>query len=184
MPQNQPLATPYANAIMKMLPQSKYLDGDENITPHEAVNEVLVHKYTLTQLFVPVSESRHFTREDAATAFHGKMLSADARSPQPDLIAMEREVLAGTDRDESMERFRETAAEHEEELAEKQRRQREREQASTQHVHSGRYQFRFKDMKTDAVGRTGRARGAAGWRYGAPHNDRKRGVVKIPTSVP
>ena len=63
------LATPYAKAVMKMLPKTHYNEGEENI-PHEPINEIHVHNLTLQQLFTPVSESRHFTREDAAKAFH------------------------------------------------------------------------------------------------------------------
>jgi hypothetical protein len=35
----------------------------------------------------------------------------------------------------------------------------------------------------DAVGRDGRDHKGVGWRYGVPHQDRKKGVVKIPTKV-
>lgn len=78
-----------------MLPKTVFIEGAKDNIPHEAINEVLIHKYTMSQLFVPVSESRHFTREDAAKVFGERMLSADARSPQPELVEMEREIRAG-----------------------------------------------------------------------------------------
>ena len=65
---------------MDMLPKTSYdLDSDQPITPHEPINEIHVHKATMNQLFHPTSESRHFTRRDAATAFHHRMLPADDR---------------------------------------------------------------------------------------------------------
>ncbi|ODA80459.1 hypothetical protein RJ55_03417 [Drechmeria coniospora] len=177
------LAIPYAKAVMNMLPKTSYREGEQN-TPHEPVNEVHVHKLTMQQLYVPVAESRHFTREDAAKAFHETMLSADARSPQPELISMEREVLAGKSREESMERFKEATQREEDEVARRLVRRQEWEEKRTKRVRTDRYEFRFKEIDVDDAGRDGRSRKGVGWRYGAPFDDRKRGVVKIPTSVP
>ncbi|KAF7551429.1 hypothetical protein G7Z17_g5001 [Cylindrodendrum hubeiense] len=180
------LATPYAKAVMKMLPKTSYREGEEN-EPHEPVNEVQVHNLTMQQLFVPVSESRHFTREDAATAFHDKVLSADVRSPQPQLITMEREILKGSSRAESLEKFKEATQAEEEAVAAKLEKQRLWEKKQTRRVFKKgetRVQFRFKAINVDDAGRDGRSRNGTGWRYGAPFEDRKRGLVKIPTSVP
>ncbi|KND87945.1 hypothetical protein TOPH_07356 [Tolypocladium ophioglossoides CBS 100239] len=177
------LAIPYAKAVMSMLPKTSYREGEQNV-PHEPVNEVHVHKLTMQQLFVPVSESRHFTREDAAKAFHDGMLSADARSPQPELIAMEREILTGKSRDESMEKFKDATQREEDAVARRIVKQQQKEEKMTTRVQTDRYEFRFKEVNVDDAGRDGRSRRATGWRYGAPFDDRKRGVVKIPTSVP
>lgn len=168
---------------MRMLPKTSFREGEEN-QPHEPINEVHVHNLTMQQLFLPVSESRHFTREDAAKAFHDKMLSADARSPQPELIKMEREVLEGSTREKSLARFKEATQLEEDTVALKLLKQREREENMTKRVETARYEFRFKEINVDDVGRDGRSRRGTGWRYGAPHEDRKRGKVKIPTSVP
>ena len=153
---------------MRMLPTTSYREGQQN-TPHEPVNDVHIHKYTMQQIFVPVSESRQFNREDAARVFHDTMLSADARSPQPGLIKMEKEILGGLSRSKGVKAFNERAQEEEE---------------ATTRVKTDRYEFRFKEMNVDDVGETGRSGKGTGWRYGAPLNDRKRGLVKIPTSVP
>lgn len=182
--QGNKLATPYAKAVMSMLPKTSYREGEQN-TPHEPVNEVHVHKLTMQQLFVPVSESRRFTREDAAKAFHETMLSADKRSPQPELIKMEREILEGKrSREEGMERFKEATQREEDAVARRIVKQQQEEERRTTRVHTDRYEFRFKEVSVNDAGRDGRSRRGTGWRYGAPFDDRKRGVVKIPTSVP
>ncbi|KAG5984679.1 hypothetical protein E4U55_003760 [Claviceps digitariae] len=177
------LAIPYAKAVMNMLPKTSYREGQNN-EPHEPVNEIHVHKLTLQQLFVPVSESRQFTREDAAKAFHDKMLSADVRSPQRQLIKMERDILKGMSREESREKFIARVQKEEEKVAENLAAERAKEEQMTKRVKTDRYEFRFKEIVVDDVGRDGRSRKGTGWRYGAPFDDRKRGVVKIPTSVP
>ncbi|KAG5920713.1 hypothetical protein E4U53_003883 [Claviceps sorghi] len=177
------LAKPYAKAVMNMLPKTSYREGKRN-EPHEPINEIHVHKLTLQQLFVPVSESRQFTREDAAKAFHEKMLSADARSPQPQLIQMERDILNGVPREQSKEKFIARVQKEEESVARKLAAEQAKEEQMTTRVKTDRYEFRFKEIVVDDVGRDGRSRKGTGWRYGAPFDDRKRGVVKIPTSVP
>ncbi|KAL7816732.1 eukaryotic mitochondrial regulator domain-containing protein [Trichoderma gracile] len=177
------LATPYAKAVMNMLPKTSYREGEKNL-PHEPVNEIHVHKLTMQQLFVPVSESRHFTREDAAKAFHDSMLSVDARSPQPELIKMEREILDGKSRQESLAKFKEATQNEEDRVARRIAGEQRREEEATTRVKTDRYEFRFKEINADDVGYNGRSRKGTGWRYGAPFDDRKRGLVKIPTSVP
>ncbi|KAG5926912.1 hypothetical protein E4U42_002823 [Claviceps africana] len=177
------LATPYAKAVMRMLPKTSYFEGEQN-EPHEPVNEIHVHRLTMQQLFVPVSESRQFTREDAAKAFHETMLSADARSPQPQLIEMERDILKGVPREESKQNFIARVQKEEESVARKLAAKEAKEEQMTSRVKTDRFEFRFKEIVVDDVGRDGRSRKGTGWRYGAPFDDRKRGVVKIPTSVP
>lgn len=168
---------------MRMLPKTSYREGEKN-EPHEAVNEVHVHTLTMQQLFVPVSESRQFTREDAAKAFHETMLSADTRSPQPQLIKMERDILKGMKREDGKKKFEEAVQKEEEVVARKLAEERAKEEQMTTRVKTDRYEFRIKEVAVDDAGRNGRSRKGTGWRYGAPFDDRKRGVVKIPTSVP
>ncbi|OAA35433.1 Ribosomal protein S35, mitochondrial [Metarhizium rileyi] len=177
------LAIPYAKAVMSMLPKTSFREGEKN-EPHEPVNEVHVHKLTMQQLFVPVSESRQFTREDAAKAFHETMLSADARSPQPQLIKMERDILKGMSREESKAKFEAAVQKEEDAVAMKLSQEKAKEEQTTTRIKTDRYEFRFKEIVVDDVGRDGRSRKGTGWRYGAPFDDRKRGVIKIPTSVP
>jgi hypothetical protein len=168
---------------MSMLPLKEYRLDKKN-TPLEAVNEVHVHKHTMRQLFVPVSESRHFTRKDAAAAFHPNMLSVDERSPAKEVIQIARDQSEGMDAQEAVRVFRDTVQEKEVAIAEKRAMREAEEEARTTRVNTGRYEFRIREMNSENVGADGKARKAKGWRYGAPLNDRKRGMVKIPTSVP
>lgn len=47
----------------------------------------------------------------------------------------------------------------------------------------GKWEFRFKDISVQDVGKDGRSRKGVGFRYGLPAQDRKRGQIKIPTRV-
>lgn len=165
-----------------MLPRTTY-KPDENVV-HEPINDVHVHGHTMQQIFLPTSESRHFTREDAAKAFHRKMLSTDERSHHPELISMLRGVHNGERRGDSTKKFVEAARESEQALVRKAEEDKQREEARTTRVQSDRFEFRVQSFNSERVGTTGRDRHATGWRYGAPLDDRKRGKVKIPTAVP
>lgn len=199
-PQGKSLATPYAKAVMQMLPQTTYDAGADNNKPHEAINEIPVHKYSVQQLFVPVAESRHFTREDAAKAFHERLLSPDQRSPHRQLVEMERDLAAAGEglrggeklskapaarkaRAEAKEKFEAAARAEEETIARRVALQTAQEEAALQSVRSDRFEFRVREINADDVGRHGRSSRGVGWRYGAPLQDRKRGLIKIPTSV-
>lgn len=152
--------------------------------PFENINEIHTHAYTKQQLFVPVSESRHFTRKDAARAFHRNMLSADKRMPIPELIEVEKKLHSGeVPYNEGMEALSQKAAAQQKALADKDREAAVAEEARTTRVETDRFEFRVRDVNADNVGPDGRSPHAVGWRYGAPFIDRKRGQVKIPTSV-
>ncbi|KAL8383597.1 hypothetical protein RB595_010679 [Gaeumannomyces hyphopodioides] len=176
---NKPLARPYAKAIMSMLPQT--FSGKK----HEPFNEIPVHTFTTQQLFVPTSESRRFTRADAAAAFNRSMLPADARIPHKELVEMERLVaFEGVAPVEAQGAFRAAAANKERALAESKAKAAERERERTTVVKSSRkVEFRFKDYNVDTVGKQGRSRHGVGWRYGAMFLDRKKSQIKIPTEV-
>ena len=60
----------------------------------------------------------------------------------------------------------------------------EKERSRIKSYETSRAAYRIKDVCVDDAGRDGKGPRASGWRYGAPHMDRKRGAVKIPTSVP
>lgn len=173
------LVTPYARAVMSMLPQQQLVEGQE----FEPINEIHVHSYTQQQLFVPTSESRHFTREDAAKAFGDHILPADKRVPHPELIGLEKELLAGKSVTEARESFEKAAMESEVAAAKKEQKRLLHEEKHTQRVNASRFEFRFKDINVDDVGKDGRSRQGTGWRYGVPFYDRRRGQVKIPTKV-
>ena len=83
MSQGQKLATPYASAVLTMLPQTKW-DPKSKLVPHESINDRPVHPWTRQQIFYPTSESRQFTRVDAAKVFSPTLLPADDRIPHPE----------------------------------------------------------------------------------------------------
>lgn len=150
----------------------------------ENVNEIHTHAYTKQQLFVPASESRQFNREDAARAFHPRMLSPDKRVPIPELIQVEKDVLDGqVSYESSLMKLHEKADAEQEALAKADRDAAAAEAASTTRVKTDRFEFRIRDINADNVGADGRSPHAVGWRYGVPFDDRKPGQVKIPTRV-
>ncbi|KJX92662.1 hypothetical protein TI39_contig5832g00011 [Zymoseptoria brevis] len=182
----KPLAKPYNDAVMAMLPQTPFRpDGPANrqITPHESINDLPVHSSTRQQLFYPTSESRQFTREDAAKAFSEDLLPADKRIPHPELIVLEKEALEGIDREKRHQRQRERDQKAQEDRAAAEERKRKWEQRTQRIVPGRRWDFKFQDISAENTGKTGRARNAVGIRYGVPHDDRKSGKIKIPTSV-
>jgi len=186
--QGKHLAIPYSKAVLDMLPTTPYIDptqaankGKRPIT-HEPINDLIVHPATRQQLFVPVSESRHFTRVDAGKAFDNSLLPADARIPHPELVQAEHELSQGL----SFEERRRLAEERlEKEQAEKKRIEDKKmaEIRAQKVVPKRRWDFVFKDVSVESVGRDGRGAKGVGWRYGVPHEDRKKGQVKIPTRV-
>ncbi|KAK8070827.1 Ribosomal protein S35- mitochondrial [Apiospora hydei] len=177
------LATPYSKAVLGMLPTKSFRPGVQN-QPLEPINELHIHTATQKQLFWPTAESRQFTREDAAKAFHAKMLSADKRVPHPELIQMEKDLLKGMSPDEARARFINAAEQSERKAAEKQQKKAMAEEQATKKVNTPRFEFRFKEVDSELIGKDGRAPNVVGWKYGMPHYDRKKGLVKIPTSVP
>ncbi|KAI1755815.1 eukaryotic mitochondrial regulator protein-domain-containing protein [Xylaria castorea] len=181
---DKPLAKPYAKAVLSMLPTFG-INPHQSNQPFEAINELHVHPYTMQQIFWPTAESRHFTREDAAKAFHSTLLSADKRVPHSELIQMEREVAQDRPLWDASERFKQAVMESERKAAEKQVAKAAHEEKMTTRVNTERFEFRFKQFNSENVGPKGRSRGAVGWRYGTPYDDRSKGhQIKIPTSVP
>jgi hypothetical protein len=186
--QGKKLALPYAKAVLNMVPQTPYIDPSlpqnkgKRPIPHESINDLIVHPATRQQLFVPVSESRQFTRVDAGKAFDNNLLPADDRIPHPELVLAERELAAGLSFEErkrlAEERF---AAEQAKKEAEEAKKQEELRNLKT--VPKRRWDFVFKDVSVENAGKDGRGPNGVGWRYGFPHEDRKKGQVKIPTSV-
>ncbi|KAF2970496.1 hypothetical protein GQX73_g3063 [Xylaria multiplex] len=180
----KPLAKPYSRAVLSMLP-THYINANLSNPPFEPINELHVHPYTMQQIFWPTSESRHFTREDAAKAFHSTLLSADKRVPHPELIEMEREIEQGRSLWDASERFKQAVMESERKAAERQVANAIHEEKKTTRVNTDRFEFRFKQFNSENVGLKGKSRSAVGWRYGTPHDDRSKGhQIKIPTSVP
>lgn len=168
-----------------MLPTTPF-DPSRDPIVHESINDLRVHPYTKQQVFVPVSESRHFTRKDAGEAFHNDFLPTESRIPHPELVALEKDRRADMPNDELIERAR-IRLEKEAERRQKREDERKRKIAETVRVVNPgkRFAFRFEECKVDAevVGKDGRGHKGVGHRYGMPHEDRKKGQIKIPTYV-
>ncbi|KAK3996267.1 eukaryotic mitochondrial regulator protein-domain-containing protein [Cladorrhinum sp. PSN332] len=178
---NKPMAIPYAAAVAKMLPRVNLTYGEQ---PFEPINDIHVHSYTMQQLFVPVSESREFTRADAAKAFGDHILPPDSKMRIPELVKMEQQIAKGVPPRIAEKNFIASTAKHEAEFARRLEIKALQEEQNKIRVNSSRnIEFRFEKINVDSVGRDGRARSGVGWRYGVPHDDRRRGAVKIPTSV-
>lgn len=172
---------------MRMLPQTPYFD-DLPIMPHEPINDLPVHRATIRQLFHPVSESRHFTRVDAGQVFQRGLLPAEERIPHPELVKLQK--LQKTQRmypHESAAKLREMVKDKENAAELKQREWLLKEDRLIRRIipdgTAGRAEFRFRDIKVESVGKDGRAKGGVGARYGFPHEDRKKGMIKIPRKV-
>lgn len=171
-----------------MLPTTPFIDTSKpenrGMRPviHEPINDLIVHPATRQQLFVPVSESRRFTRVDAGKAFDNNLLPADDRIPHPELIHAERELASGLGFEERRKLAEARLAEEQE--AKKLAEEKKQAELKTQKVvPQRRWDFVFQNISVDAAGRDGRSHKGIGWRYGVPHNDRKKGIVKIPTKV-
>ncbi|TDZ75048.1 37S ribosomal protein S35 [Colletotrichum trifolii] len=182
--ESKPLAKPYAKAILGMLPQTPLSNRADSQNSHEPINEIHVHKLTLQQLFVPVSESREFTREDAAHAFHRNMLSADERSPLKELVDLRKDLAEGYVHADAQRKFQAATRAEEDRLVAREHNRLQKDEKDTKRVDTGRFEFRFKEITAEDAGKSGRGRKAVGWRYGVPFYDRRKGEVKIPTSVP
>lgn len=179
--QGKTLARPYNDAVLAMLPTTPFeaVAG----TPHESINDLPVHSATRQQLFYPTSESRQFTREDAAKAFSPNLLPADKRIPHPQLVQLERWNAEDISRPERLKRFAEMEDKEIAAAEEKARKQKEWAERTQRTVQGRRWDFQFQDISADVVGKHGRSSKGVGHRYGMPHTERKRGEVKIPTSV-
>jgi hypothetical protein len=164
-----------------MLPKTPF--SPTKPVPHESINDLFVHPSTRKQLFLSTSESRQFTRADAARAFSPTLLPADDRIPHPELITLEREHLAGLTRQERFERQVARDAAAAKAKAKEEEKKAHYEATKIRVVPGRRWDFKFEDVSVEKAGRDGRGRDAVGVRYGTVHMDRKRGQVKIPTSV-
>lgn len=180
--QEKPMAKPYSRAVLSMLPTTGLATDLKWQPAHESIADIRVHPATRQQIFYPTSESRHFTREDAAKAFANDLLPADKRIPHPDLVEAERDEFMGLDFDTRVRRQQERNEKHAQERLRREKKAAEK-AAATRTVQGRRWDFQFEDFSVDQVGRDGKSPAGVGWRYGAPHEDRKRGQIKIPKRV-
>lgn len=166
-----------------MLPTTPYVNPDsKDFKAHEPINDLPLHAATGQQIFHPTSESRAFTRADAAKVFHDKLLPADDRVPHPELALMHKDHLAGLDAEEIAKRQEERDALVEEKKKKFQEREAKR-MAMAKVVSKPRWDFRITPIKVEDAGIDGRGHKGVGWRYGMPLMDRSRAAVKIPTKA-
>ncbi|KAH0362019.1 hypothetical protein KCU65_g8348, partial [Aureobasidium melanogenum] len=181
------LATPYHDAVLQMLPQTRFnrklLEDPKKTISHESINDLPVHPYTRTQIFYPTSESRQFTRADAAKVFSPTLLPADERIPLSELIDIEKDAINNLPREERTARIRERTEKKMRAKEEKEHKQREWEARNVKVVSNQRWNFRFESISVEDAGKDGRSSRGVGWRYGNPHHDREKGEIKLPTSV-
>ncbi len=170
---------------MAMLPQTPYPPDpeDRRVRPHESINDLPVHAATTQQIFHPTSESREFTRSDAAKVFDETLLPADQRVPHPELAELERDRLAGIPLADRIAMATKRSQEAEQRKLIAEQRRREREAKAVKIVSGRRWDFKFREISVDDAGEDGRGHKGTGWRYGFPHMDRRKGEVKIPTRV-
>jgi len=184
LPQGKQLAKPYAKAVMAMLPQTPYpYKPTDRIQSHESINDLPVHVATMQQIFHPTSESREFTRADAARIFDEKLLPADQRVPHPELAELEKDRLAGMPYNERVAKAAKRNEEAEQKKLAAEQRRKAWEEKTVRVVSGSRWDFRFREISVEDIGVDGRGYNGTGWRYGAPHMDRRKGEVKIPTRV-
>ncbi|KAM0325046.1 hypothetical protein ACHAQA_007583 [Verticillium albo-atrum] len=181
--QGKQLAKPYSRAMLGMLPTTAYTPGQTQYD-HEPINEIDVHKLTQQQLFVPTSEARVFTREDAAEAFHRTMLPTDKRAPHTQLIELQKAKLEGVPMEASLFKFKADTKAEEDRVKEKHQKKVQLLESQTSRVDTKRFEYRFQDVNVDLVSKTGRGIKGVGVRYGVPFNDRRRGSNNVPLSVP
>ena len=167
---------------MSMLPKTAYSEDPKKRKTHESINDLPVHAATGPQIFYPTSESRHFTRVDAAKVFDESLLPADDRIPHPELTLMHKDFKAGLPEAEIAARQEQRVEKQQKEKARIAARK-EKELAAVTRVQTPRWEFRFTDVNVDNIGKDGRGAKGVGWRYGVPLMDRSRGQVKIPTRV-
>ena len=172
---------------MGMLPKTPFF-GNVAITPHEPINDLPVHRATIRQIFHPVSESRQFNRVDAGRVFQRDLLPAEERIPHPEMVKLQQ--LQQTQRmhpHQSAAKLREMVKAKEDAMELRRREWLLKEERQVRKVvpegSAGRAEFRFRDIKVESVGKDGRAMEGVGARYGFPHEDRKKGIIKIPRKV-
>ena len=164
-----------------MLPSTPHVVGDP-IT-HESINDLPVHRATETQIFHPVSESRHFTRRDAGKVFDPELKPAEDRVPHTELVQLQRWRHENVQTKDRVKLQREKDAKEVQSRKVLEMKKKEREAKEVRKVETERSDFLFQDIQVESVGPTGRSKEGVGVRYGMPHEDRKKGQIKIPRRV-
>ena len=164
-----------------MLPTTPHIERDP--IPHESINDLPVHRATETQIFHPVSESRHFTRRDAGKVFDPHLKPAEDRIPHTELVRLEKWRYEGIQQDKRLKMQREKNAEEIESKKVLEMKREEKKARDVRKVETERSEFRFQDIRVESAGPRGKSQRGVGVRYGMPHEDRKKGQIKIPRRV-
>ena len=164
-----------------MLPTTPYVPNDP--VTHESINDLPVHRATEVQIFHPVSESRHFTRRDAGKVFDRELKPAEDRVPHTELVQLQKWKHEGKQVEERIRLQREKDAKDVQSKKVLEEKRKEKEAKEIKKVETERAEFRFQDIRVDSVGSRGRSKHEVGVRYGMPHEDRKKGQIKIPRRV-
>ncbi|EXJ80385.1 hypothetical protein A1O1_08529 [Capronia coronata CBS 617.96] len=117
---------------------------------------------------------------------HPVLKPADARIPHPHLVAYEKDKLDPTLRpNEVRARYAERLQQEDSKRREFRERQIRAEEKKKSRIDTDRWQFVVTEVSATRAGTglDGRGTKAPGFRYGVPSQERKKGQVKIPTSV-
>lgn len=168
--QGKHISTFLTAALERMLPVT-HLSWQAQQQIHENIQDLPAHPLASRQAFVPVSESREFTRVDAGKEFG--LAPADEAVPHPQLVVMRRERMEILSDNEHAKRQNERQRIAEGQMAEKEAKAKLRAEQEGRVVEQGRWKWKLREGTAGHVGH----------RYGFPLPDRKRGHVKIPTHV-
>jgi hypothetical protein len=171
--QGKPVATYLTKALHTMLKVTPLADKQSKQSRqefHEGLQDMVSHPFSHRQTFIPVSESRTFTRADAGHEFG--LPPTEEAVPHPDLVKIAKERALGLDDSVRLQLqiARDNAAAKE---LKKEEERKKKLNTPAKVVERGRFAWRLQKAET----------GKVGFRYGVPHMDRKKGQVKIPTSV-
>lgn len=154
-----------------MVPTTELPSSVSDEYPHESINDLPEHPATASQLFVPVPESRSVNRTDAGAIFG--LPPADDLIPHPELLISEKEKQQGVSTDERKERADQRDQKDALVRMAESRARILKERQGVEIAERGRWRWRLKDGKVGEIGA----------RYGVPHQDRKKGHIKIPTRI-
>ncbi|KAH8433081.1 mitochondrial 37S ribosomal protein mS45 [Aspergillus melleus] len=154
----------------------------------------LTHEQSAQQLSDPDGVIMGVTKKPAQIERVGKgagrhqvLQPADARIPHPHLVAHERRRATHPDEHRENRKLYEKRLKSVEAAEQAIRENQARNQGLVHKVRpeSSRFEFRFKDVvvSKETTGADGRGYDAPGRRYGVPSYERKKGQIKIPTSV-
>ncbi|KAI5802653.1 eukaryotic mitochondrial regulator protein-domain-containing protein [Pyronema domesticum] len=171
--EGKPVATYLTKALHTMLKVTPLSDKESKQSRqefHEGLQDMVSHPFSHRQAFIPVSESRTFTRADAGHEFG--LPPTEEAVPHPDLVKITKERALGLDDSVRLQLqiARDNAAVKE---LKKEEERKKKLNTPAKVVERGRFVWRLQKAET----------GKVGFRYGIPHMDRKKGQVKIPTSV-